>query len=118
MSFRLQYRGGFPRPNRGWGNPWAVVAGIGPEPAGQVSGRLKTPLDKTDWLVFNEFMNKNLGKKKQPQMVRLRILEAAAKVTVKRGLGGLTLELVAKEAGVSKGGLIHHYSSKSALINH
>jgi AcrR family transcriptional regulator len=62
-------------------------------------------------------MNKNLGKKKQPQIVRSLLLEAAAKVAVERGLAGLTLDLVAQKAGVSKGGLIHHYPSKAALIN-
>ncbi|MDR3135388.1 MAG: TetR/AcrR family transcriptional regulator [Deltaproteobacteria bacterium] len=81
------------------------------------SGTERIFLDKTDWLVFNWFMNKNLGKKKQPQIVRSLLLEAAAKVAVERGLAGLTLDLVAQKAGVSKGGLIHHYPSKAALIN-
>jgi AcrR family transcriptional regulator len=32
------------------------------------------------------------------------------------GLGGLTLEAVAREAGVSKGGLLYHFPTKEALI--
>lgn len=33
----------------------------------------------------------------------------------RRGVGALTLESVAHEAGVSKGGLLHHFPSKDAL---
>ncbi|WP_428561537.1 MAG: TetR/AcrR family transcriptional regulator [Solidesulfovibrio sp. DCME] len=55
-------------------------------------------------------------KKKQPQLVRSQLLAAAAGIVVARGLAGLTLDLVAREAGLSKGGLIHHFPSKQALI--
>jgi len=61
-------------------------------------------------------MNDSYKRKKQPQLVRSQLLEAAAHVTIERGLGGLTLDLVAQRAGVSKGGLIHHFASKQALI--
>ena len=33
-----------------------------------------------------------------------------------KGVAKLTLEAVAKEAGVSKGGLLYHFSNKEALI--
>lgn len=45
-----------------------------------------------------------------------RILEAVSRVVVREGVGDLTLEAVAAEAGVSKGGLLYHYPSKGALI--
>ncbi|MDR1510147.1 MAG: TetR/AcrR family transcriptional regulator [Synergistaceae bacterium] len=61
-------------------------------------------------------MSDNNKKKKQPDLVREHLLESAAFIAVDRGLGGLTLDLVAQRAGVSKGGLIHHFSSKRALI--
>lgn len=61
-------------------------------------------------------MTGSYQRKKQPQLVRTQLLEAAAHVIVERGLGGLTLDLVAKRAGVSKGGLIHHFPSKQALV--
>ena len=61
-------------------------------------------------------MNLKHHKKKQPQIVRANLLEAAAQLIVERGLAGVTLEQVAQKAGVSKGGLIHHFSSKQALI--
>ena len=47
---------------------------------------------------------------------RARIRVAAAKVIERDGAGRLTLEKVAAEAGVSKGGLLYHYPSKDALL--
>ncbi|WP_400162499.1 TetR/AcrR family transcriptional regulator [Brevibacillus sp. TJ4] len=44
------------------------------------------------------------------------LLAAAARVIQQRGLGNLTLEAVASEAGVSKGGLLYHFSSKEELV--
>ncbi len=49
-------------------------------------------------------------------MVRARLLTAAAQETVERGLAAITLEAVARRAGVSKGGLLHHFPSRTALI--
>jgi AcrR family transcriptional regulator len=74
------------------------------------------PLDETDQSVYFKCMSDTNKRKKQPQIVRALLLEAAAQLTAKRGLGGITLDLVAKMAGVSKGGLIHHFPSKQALI--
>ncbi|HEY8668004.1 MAG TPA: TetR/AcrR family transcriptional regulator [Tepidisphaeraceae bacterium] len=48
--------------------------------------------------------------------VRDRLLNAAEKVVTRDGVSNLTLEAVAKEAGMSKGGLLYHFSSKSKLI--
>ena len=36
---------------------------------------------------------------------------------VEGGVAGMTLEAVAREAGVSKGGLLYHFPSKEALIS-
>lgn len=44
------------------------------------------------------------------------ILAAAGRVVLERGAAGLTLEAVAEAAGLSKGGLLHHYGSKDALL--
>lgn len=44
------------------------------------------------------------------------ILIAASTVVKNNGVEKLTLEAVAKEAGVSKGGLLHHFPNKEALI--
>lgn len=45
-----------------------------------------------------------------------KLLEAAAKIVKEKGASCLTLDAVAKQAGVSKGGLLYHYPSKSALL--
>ena len=45
-----------------------------------------------------------------------KILQAAALVVKEKGASQLTLESVAKQAGVSKGGLLYHYPNKSALL--
>lgn len=44
------------------------------------------------------------------------ILEAAAAVLLKAGVRGLTIDAVAAEAGLSKGGVLHHFASKDALV--
>ncbi len=47
---------------------------------------------------------------------RNRILDAAEAILVRDGLLGLSVEAVAKEAEVSKGGFFHHFASKEALL--
>lgn len=47
---------------------------------------------------------------------RQRLLEAAGRTIRDTGATGLTLDAVAREAGVSKGGLLHHFRSKDALV--
>jgi len=47
---------------------------------------------------------------------RDRLLDAAESVVSREGVGNLTLEAVAREAGVSKGGLLSHSPTKSALV--
>ncbi|PSL45902.1 TetR family transcriptional regulator [Salsuginibacillus halophilus] len=44
------------------------------------------------------------------------ILRAAARVVEEKGVMHLTLDAVAKEAGVSKGGLLYHFPTKEALV--
>lgn len=48
--------------------------------------------------------------------MRDRLLNAAERVVSRDGVKNCTLEAVAQEAGVSKGGLLYHFPSKSALI--
>lgn len=45
-----------------------------------------------------------------------RLLDAAEAVVIRQGIANLTLEAVANEAGVSKGGLLHHFPSKDRLV--
>ena len=48
---------------------------------------------------------------------RGRLLDAAVAVIGRAGAQGLTLEAVAAEAGVSKGGLLYHFASKRDLLD-
>jgi AcrR family transcriptional regulator len=54
----------------------------------------------------------------QARSLRTRetILIAAEALIARQGLGSLTMDAVAAEAAVSKGGLQHHFRSKEALI--
>src|ERR1700742_4062047 len=47
---------------------------------------------------------------------RNRLLDAAATVVRRDGAQALTLDAVAKEAAVSKGGLLYHFKSKNDLV--
>lgn len=48
--------------------------------------------------------------------MRDKLLDAAAELILSRGAQSLTLDAVAAEAGVSKGGLLYHFPSKKALV--
>jgi AcrR family transcriptional regulator len=45
-----------------------------------------------------------------------RILGAAERVVLRDGVGHLTLEAAATEAGLSKGGVLYHYPTRDALV--
>ncbi|MBF2088841.1 MAG: TetR family transcriptional regulator [Synechococcales cyanobacterium K44_A2020_017] len=47
---------------------------------------------------------------------REALLKAASQVVIDKGVEALTLDAVAKQAGVSKGGLLYHFPNKDALI--
>jgi AcrR family transcriptional regulator len=48
---------------------------------------------------------------------RARLLDAASAVSRRDGPQSLTLDAVAAEAGVSKGGLLYHFASKRELLD-
>src|SRR3954470_9305494 len=59
--------------------------------------------------------------RKRPRQARSRatvesVLEATARVLVKRGFDGLTTNLVAEAAGVSIGSLYQYFPNKAALV--
>jgi AcrR family transcriptional regulator len=47
---------------------------------------------------------------------RDEVLDAAQAIAVEWGVERMTLDAVAERAGVSKGGLFHHFASKDALV--
>ena len=56
------------------------------------------------------------GRPKQPEQVRRALLDAAAAIAVDRCFAAVTVQAVAAAAGVTKGGLFHHFANKQALI--
>jgi AcrR family transcriptional regulator len=55
-------------------------------------------------------------RKRQPDITHQRLLDVAGELVSESGVMALTLDAVAKRAGVSKGGLLHHFPSKHALL--
>lgn len=53
---------------------------------------------------------------KSGEKTRRTILNAANLIVINQGVDSLTLEATAREAGISKGGLLYHFPSKQALI--
>lgn len=47
---------------------------------------------------------------------RTRILDAVEAIVQAKGVPALTLEATARQAGISKGGLLYHFASKEALL--
>lgn len=52
-----------------------------------------------------------------PESVKSNLLDAAAEILIHESAQKLTLSLVAQKAGVSKGGLLHHFPSKEKLLD-
>lgn len=57
-----------------------------------------------------------MNQQTKSDQTRNAILDAANRVLVEQSAERFTLESVAAEAGVSKGGLLYHFASKNALI--
>jgi AcrR family transcriptional regulator len=56
-------------------------------------------------------------RKKQPALVRQQLLDVAAELVNEEGVNAVTLDAVAGASGVSKGGLLHHFPTKAALLD-
>lgn len=58
-----------------------------------------------------------MKRSRNPELKKEKIIEATHKILREDGYyTNFSLDAVAKEAGVSKGGLIHHFPSKDALL--
>ncbi|WP_337262541.1 MULTISPECIES: TetR/AcrR family transcriptional regulator [unclassified Serratia (in: enterobacteria)] len=62
-------------------------------------------------------MNAYAHRKKDPEKLQEQLLEAASIIAAKNGIAALTLNAVANQAGVSKGGLLHHFPGRQELIH-
>lgn len=61
-------------------------------------------------------MTSDAVRKRNPEALRERLLQAAAAIAVEQGIQAVTIQAVAQAAGVTKGGLFHHFASKDDLI--
>ncbi len=48
--------------------------------------------------------------------MRRALLDCAAQIAAEQGAQAITIQAVAERAGVTKGGLLHHFDSKQALL--
>ena len=62
-------------------------------------------------------MSKAHHRKKHPEAVRQQLLEVAARLSLEKGPASVTLDAVSHAAGVSKGGLLHHFPNKLSLLD-
>lgn len=56
-------------------------------------------------------------RKKRPERVRTQLIDSAKRLALENGLATVSVEAVAADAGVTKGGLFHHFPNKQALID-
>ncbi|MDP9591041.1 TetR family transcriptional regulator [Shinella sp. AETb1-6] len=62
-------------------------------------------------------MSKAHHRKKHPEAVRRQVLAVAARLSLEKGPASVTLDAVSQAAGVSKGGLLHHFPNKLSLLD-
>lgn len=75
----------------------------------------------TDWTVNNAVPRSTdpmtpSKSAKSSSLTRETLLGAATQVILEKGVEALTLDAVARQAGVSKGGLLYHFPNKNALV--
>lgn len=55
-------------------------------------------------------------RKKDPELVRQKILSSAMQLATEQEVTGVSIQAVATLAGVTKGGVFHHFANKQTLI--
>ncbi len=56
-------------------------------------------------------------RKNNPEQLRHSLINAAKDLMIRDGIANVSMQKVADEAGVSKGGLFHHFKNKDELIS-
>jgi len=51
------------------------------------------------------------------KLTRDAAIKAAVEIIERDGLGKLTIDAIARESGISKGGVLHHFKTKDAVLN-
>lgn len=56
-------------------------------------------------------------RKKEPEIVRKKILDTAISLAANKGVMGVSIQGVADIVGITKGGVFHHFSTKQKLLD-
>ena len=94
----------------------AAIAVIGMARARRARDRAEDRLDRADHPRRHRAQRLRRALMPRPSR-RTALLDAALTVVRRDGAAALTLDAVAAEAGVSKGGVLYHFGSKRALID-
>lgn len=54
--------------------------------------------------------------KKQPELIRKRIIEQTIMLASEKGPSGISIQSVANGVGITKGGVFHHFANKEILL--
>lgn len=73
-------------------------------------------IDLRSHFAVHEDMKNAYKRKKQPEVIRRALIDQAAQLTLEQGLSKVTFQAVADAVGVTKGGVMHHFATKDALI--
>lgn len=73
-------------------------------------------MNYANWTVSDPLSAKPMARSKSRSLTRETLLRAATQVILDKGVEALTLDAVAHQAGVSKGGLLYHFPNKNALV--
>jgi AcrR family transcriptional regulator len=65
---------------------------------------------------YDLFMTNAHHRKKNPEHVRLALLEGAVELAALGGLAAVSIQSVSEAAGVTKGAFFHHFLNKQALL--
>ena len=61
-------------------------------------------------------MKKIQQPKKQPELIRKRILEQTAILISQKGISNVSIQNIGTAVGITKGGVFHHFPNKEILI--
>jgi AcrR family transcriptional regulator len=85
---------------------------MGAAPAGAALGK------QTDWTVFCHaaLLSDGMDNISRSERTRSAVLQAALAIIARDGPSRLTLDAIARESGISKGGLMHQFPTKTAVL--
>ena len=112
LASRLDLRAADPRPERMVRR--AIILALPRE--GEIVAQRRAAADAAGASRDRRVSERPLTRKERQAHTRARLMRSAAKVAAARGLEGASLDLVAEEAGFTKGAVYANFESKEALF--